>query len=331
MSSSASKRPNPRRPGEFELIARHFTRKPRHPGVVVGVGDDCTLLSPTPGYQLAVSVDTSVAGVHFPLDAPAQAIGHRVLAVSLSDLAAVGARPRWCLMSLTLSDANDDWLAAFARGFDALCRRSQVDLVGGDVTKGQLAVGVTVHGEVPPGEALLRSGARAGDALFVTGCLGGGQGGLKAWQAGERDLAHPLLAAYLLPEPRLAAGQALRGLASAAIDISDGLLADLGHICHASQLGAELDEAALPLCEGLVECLGEKDAMRAALTGGDEYELLVSLPKAAQKEARERLSVLGLSLTHIGVLSSRPGIRGVSASHAPGWQHFGTDQSGEAS
>ncbi|WP_458525321.1 thiamine-phosphate kinase [Onishia taeanensis] len=303
------------------MIARHFTRPARGAGVELGVGDDCTLLTPTPGHQLAVSVDTSVADVHFPREAPARAIGHRALAVSLSDLAAMGASPRWCLMALTLDHADDAWLAPFAGGFDALCARARIDLVGGDVTRGTLAVSVTVHGEIPTGEALTRHGARDGDLLAVTGHLGGGAGGLAAWQSGERSLADPLLAAYLLPEPRLDAGQALRGLASAAIDVSDGLLADLHHLCDASGLGVDLDPEALPLAEGLVERLGE-GARHAALTGGDDYELLVGLPPAALEPAREALDALGVPLTVIGRFTAAPGIRGVEATGPGGWQHF---------
>ncbi len=303
------------------MIARHFTRPARSAGVVLGVGDDCTVLAPTPGQQLAVSVDTSVAEVHFPGEAPASAIGHRALAVSLSDLAAMGARPRWCLMALTLDHADDAWLAPFAQGFDQLCARTGTDLVGGDVTRGALSVSVTVHGEVPPGEALTRHGAQEGDLLAVTGTLGGGAGGLAAWQAGERSLDDPLLAAYLLPEPRLDAGQALRGLASAAIDVSDGLLADLKHLCDASGVGAELDIEALPLASGLVERLGE-GAQRAALSGGDDYELLIGLPPEALETARQALDDLGVPLTIIGRFTAAPGIHGVEATGPGGWQHF---------
>ncbi len=308
-------------PSEFDMIARHFTRPARRTGVVLGVGDDCTLLAPTPGHQLAVSVDTSVADVHFPHAAPAAVIGHRALAVSLSDLAAMGAVPRWCLMALTLDHADDAWLEPFAQGFDALCVRAGVDLVGGDVTRGPLSVSVTVQGEVPPGEALTRHGAAEGDLLAVTGSLGGGAGGLAAWQSGERSLDDPLLAAYLLPEPRLAAGQALRGLASAAIDVSDGLLADLQHLCDASGLGVELEVEALPLAEGLVERLGE-GARQAALSGGDDYELLLGLPLEALAPARQALDALGVPLTVIGRFTATPGIQGVEANGPGGWQHF---------
>ncbi|MDT8894913.1 thiamine-phosphate kinase [Halomonas sp. I1] len=309
---------------EFELITRYLAPAPTgtETGVALGVGDDCALLDPTPGERLVVSVDTSVADVHFPASAPPDAIGHRALAVSLSDLAAMGARARWCVMSLTLPEADGDWVAAFASGFHALCRTTGVVLTGGDVSRGELAVGVTVMGEVPPAAALTRAGARPGDYLAVTGCLGGGAGGLSRWWEGDRDLASPLLRRYLLPQPRLAAGVALRGLASSAIDISDGLLADLGHLRQASGGGAVLTPDALPLAEGLVKALGEQGARQAALRGGDDYELLVSLPPECLEEARHRLAALELPLTVIGHLTSEPGLSGVEASSPPGWQHF---------
>jgi len=310
---------------EFELIARYFT--PAAPGfqagVSLGVGDDCALLAPRPGQRLAVSVDTSVAGVHFPVDAPAAAIGHRALAISLSDLAAMGAEPRWCLMSLSLKRNDDEpWLAAFAQGFHALCAATDTTLVGGDVTRGELAIGVTAMGEVASGGALTRGGACAGDILAVTGALGGGAGGLALWQRGERDLAHPLLQRYLKPIPRLAAGQALCGLAHAAIDISDGLLADLRHLLTASKLGARLEPEALPLAEGLSVELGASAALQAALCGGDDYELLVSVPPAAWAEAQQRLAAQQLALTPIGMLQEGSGVTGVNVTGAHGWQHF---------
>lgn len=309
---------------EFELIARHLTPAAPGPdaGVPLGVGDDCALLAPRPGRQLAVSVDTSVVNVHFPADAPAEAIGYRALAVSLSDLAAMGAEPRWCLMALALEHNDETWLAQFARGFHALCETSNTALVGGDVTRGHLAIGVTVIGDVPAGEALTRGGARPGDTLAVTGALGGGAGGLALWQRGERDLGHPLLTRYLKPTPRLAAGVALRGLVHAAIDVSDGLLADLEHVLAASGVGAQLEPEALPLATGLSEALGMAAAYRAALCGGDDYELLVSLPGERLDEARRRLAAQGLALTPIGSVSAEPGVRGVDLGGAHGWQHF---------
>nr|WP_300306272.1 thiamine-phosphate kinase [Halomonas sp.] len=315
--------------GEFELINRWLA--PAHvstmdTGVVLGAGDDACLLSPTAGQQLVVSVDTSVEGHHFPAEAPASAVGHRALAVSLSDLAAMGARPRWCLMSLALPVSDAAWVAEFAKGFHALCDAVKVNLVGGDVTAGERAVSVTVMGEAEPARALRRSGARAGDILAVTGALGGGAGGLAAWQAGERDLQHPLLSRYLLPQPRLEAGIALAELASSAIDISDGLLADLGHVLEASKVGAELDAQAIPLAEGLVDMLGEEGAMQAALSGGDDYELLVTLAPEQLAAAQAELASSGLALTAIGRLVEGSGIDGLKMPTKAGWQHFGGGQ-----
>lgn len=314
---------------EFELITRYFAGPAQSAvpgavsGVVQGPGDDCAVLAPTPGCQLAVSVDTSLADVHFPADAPAVAIGHRVLAVALSDLAAMGARARWCVMAITLPEVDDTWLAGFAEGFHALCRACGVILAGGDVTRGPLSVSVTVHGEFPAGQALTRGGGEAGDVLAVTGTLGGGRGGLEAWFAGLRELDDPLLAAYLLPQPRLAAGEALRGMAHCAIDISDGLLVDLDHLCSASGLGAELDVARLPLSDGLVARLGEAGAREAALCGGDDYELLIGLPAAQFETARQRLAALDVALSAIGQLREAPGIAGVDAGLLrSGWRHF---------
>lgn len=314
--------------GEFDLIRRYLAPESQSSaeGVVLGPGDDAALLAPTPGQQLVVSVDTSVAGVHFPSEAPAQAVGHRALAVSLSDLAAMGATPRWCLMSLTLPDADVDWVAGFSSGFHALCQASGVSLVGGDVTHGELAIGVTVMGEAPAGEAFRRDGAKPGDLIAVTGALGGGAGGLAVWQAGKRGLDDPLLARYLLPQPRLQAGQALRGHVSAAIDVSDGLLADLGHLCEASGVGATLDVSAMPLAEGLVDTLGRRAASQAALGGGDDYELLLGLPPSRLELARQCLEALELELTVIGSFTSTPGVTGVDPEWLTGWQHFSGDR-----
>ena len=324
---------------EFDLIRRYFVSSQEASsasnGVTLGCGDDATLLVPRAGQQLAVSVDTSVVDVHFPGDAPAFAVGHRALAVALSDLAAMGASSRWCLMALTLDqsqfadeEAAHAWLAEYARGFHTLRQQHDTTLVGGDVTSGALSIGVTVMGDVPVGEALTRSGAQPGDLIAVTGALGGGAGGLALWQKGERDLAHPLLRRYLLPEPRLAAGVALRGLATAAMDISDGLMADLAHLREASQVGAVMTLEALPLADALESLLGREMALKAALSGGDDYELLVTLNADSLAEAQQRLAPLGLTLTVIG--HCREAL-GVSASDQrdlsgyAGWQHFSGD------
>lgn len=323
---------------EFDLIRRYFTPDDTaraESGMSLGIGDDATLLAPRAGQELAVSVDTSVVDVHFPGDAPARAVGHRALAVAVSDLAAMGARSRWCWMALTLDAqrladerAADAWLASYARGFLDGCTRWDTALAGGDVTAGRLAISVTVMGEVPTGQALRRSGAQVGDIVAVTGALGGGAGGLALWQRGERDLDHPLLHRYLLPEPALEAGLALRGLASSAMDISDGLLADLGHIRCASGVDAVLDIDALPLADGLLAALGADEARRAALSGGDDYELLLTLAPANVARARAALEAIGVALTAIGRCVA-PG-EGQDAAELlesatggqRGWQHF---------
>ncbi|GAB2721432.1 thiamine-phosphate kinase [Halomonas garicola] len=324
---------------EFDLIRRYFTpgdtARAESRGMTLGIGDDATLLAPRAGLELAVSVDTSVVDVHFPGDAPARAVGHRALAVAVSDLAAMGARGRFCWMALTLDAprladerAADAWLGGYARGFLDGCARWETALAGGDVTSGRLAVSVTVMGEVPTGQALRRSGAQLGDIVAVTGALGGGAGGLALWQRGERDLDHPLLRRYLLPEPALDAGVALRGLASSAMDISDGLLADLGHIRCASGVDAVLDIDALPLADGLSAALGADEARRAALSGGDDYELLVTLAPTNVARARAALEAAGVALTAIGRCVA-PGegqdaaeILETATGGRRGWQHF---------
>lgn len=325
---------------EFDLIRRYFMSSQEAStasnGVTLGCGDDATLLVPQAGQQLAVSVDTSVVDIHFPREAPAFAVGHRALAVALSDLAAMGATSRWCLMALTFDQrqfsddqASHAWLADYARGFHALSQKYATTLVGGDVTSGALSIGVTVMGEVPVGEALTRSGAQPGDLIAVTGALGGGAGGLALWKKGERDLMHPLLRRYLLPEPRLAAGVALRGLATAAMDISDGLMADLAHLREASKVGAELTLDALPFAEGLESMLGREAALKASLSGGDDYELLVTLRADDVVKAQQRLASLGLTLTVIGHCCEALGVSASDQSDVSGyagWQHF----SGEA-
>nr|WP_295711919.1 thiamine-phosphate kinase [uncultured Halomonas sp.] len=324
---------------EFDLIRRYFVSSQEAAsasnGVTLGCGDDATLLVPRAGQQLAVSVDTSVVDVHFPGDAPAFAVGHRALAVALSDLAAMGASSRWCLMALTLDqrqfadeEAAHAWLAEYAHGFHTLRQQHDTTLVGGDVTSGALSIGVTVMGDVPVGEALTRGGAQPGDLIAVTGALGGGAGGLALWQKGERDLGHPLLRRYLLPEPRLAAGVALRGLATAAMDISDGLMADLAHLREASQVGAVMTLEALPLADALESLLGREMALKAALSGGDDYELLVTLNADSLSEAQQRLAPLGLALTVIGQCREALGVSASDQSDLSGyagWQHFSGD------
>lgn len=228
--------------GEFDLIARYFTRPARK--AVLGVGDDCALLAPAPGMQLAVSSDMLVEGRHFFPGVDPEALGHKALAVNLSDLAACGARPLAFTLALALPRVDEPWLAAFARGLLRLADEHGCELVGGDTTQGPLNICITIFGEVPPGQALLRSGAQPGDDLYVSGTLGDARLALEALLGHVQFPAETLARARLeRPTPRVALGQALRGVASSALDVSDGLLGDLGHILRASGVGACVDTA----------------------------------------------------------------------------------------
>ena len=233
---------------EFDVIARHFTRPAAN--AVLGVGDDCALVQLSRGMELAVSVDTMVSGTHFFPDVDPETLGHKTLAVNLSDMAAMGAMPYWAMLALTLPKVDHDWLAAFAKGFFDLAEEFDVSLIGGDTTRGPLTLTVTIMGEVPAGAALRRSGAKAGNDIWVSGNIGDAalsvahrHGKLALDEADYREAVMRLYE----PTPRVSLGQALRGLATAAIDVSDGLLADLGHICKLSGLGAAVELAAIPL------------------------------------------------------------------------------------
>ncbi|HET7921575.1 MAG TPA: thiamine-phosphate kinase [Gammaproteobacteria bacterium] len=314
---------------EFALI-RHFfaTGGVSRGDVTLGIGDDAALLRVPPGHELAVSTDNLVADVHFPDSLDARAVGHRALAVNLSDLAAMGAQPAWALMSLTLPQPDEAWLAAFARGFLELAHAFEVALVGGNLARGPLNIAVTVHGFVPAGQALTRAGAETGDAIYVTGHPGDAAAGLRLIQSGGFDPSHPCVQRFGFPRPRIAAGLALRGLASAAIDVSDGLLADLGHLLETHALGARLDEAAVPLSPELLALYPRADALGLALGGGDDYELCFTLPPARQAEAAARFKALDCAMTRIGIVESAPGLRGVNADgvlheYPPaGYRHF---------
>lgn len=297
---------------EFELIDRFFRRAPRHS--VLGVGDDAALLAPSPGCELAVSVDMLVEGTHFFADVDPQSLGHKTLAVNLSDLAAMGALPRWALLAGALPRADSAWIGAFARGFFALADAFDVDLIGGDTTRGPLNLCVTVLGEVPPGQALRRSGAAPGEAIFVTGQLGGAALAL-AHRRGEVALDAQALAAceraLLWPVPRVELGQRLRGAASAAIDVSDGLLGDLGHVLHASGVGATLELAALPRPPVLGQLLGAGEralALACLLAGGDDYELCLTAPPERAAELGRVAAELDVPLARIGRIEKGPGL-----------------------
>jgi thiamine-monophosphate kinase len=294
---------------EFDLIRRHFVR-PMRAGAI-GPGDDCALLRPAPGFELAVTSDMLVSGTHFLPDADPQRLGWKTLAVNLSDLAAMGATPRWVTLALALTGVDDDWLAAFARGFFECADRHDVDLIGGDITRGPLTLCVTALGEVTTGTAIRRNGAQAGDDIWVSGQPGRAALGL-ADRLGRQHLnasaRDECVAALELPQPRVALGRALTGLASAMIDVSDGLLADLGHVAAASALSAVVDDASLPwpaLQEACADAAMVRDAM---LAGGDDYELLFCAPKSARDALHALSGTLGLPLTRIGAM--RPGLAG---------------------
>lgn len=298
----------------------------------MGIGDDCALLRPPAGMDLAVTVDTLVEGVHFPATTTPADLGHKALAVNLSDLAAMGAEPAWATLALTLPAADERWLTGFAAGFLGLAQDFGLQLVGGDTTRGPLAVTVQVHGFIPPGMALTRGGASEGDLIFVTGPLGTAGLALRELQEGaglDADARSLALKCLHRPEPRVAAGVALRGLASAAIDVSDGLLADLGHILAASGVGARLELERLPVAGELYDTLARAGAWHLPLTAGDDYELCFTVPRHLERVV-ERV----LKRTHcpqgcrIGEIEAESGLRlvgpegPVDAPDRAGWEHF---------
>lgn len=284
---------------EFDLIRRHFTRPT--PGATLGVGDDAALLRITPGMELAISTDMLVSGTHFLPDADPRLLGHKTLAVNLSDLAAMGAIPRWATLALSLPQADEGWLHAFSQGFFALADAHGVELIGGDTTRGPLNLCITIMGEVPAGAALRRDAAQVGDDIWVSGRLGDAALGLAHLQGKfvlPEMLCEPCLTALHCPQPRVALGLALRGIARSAIDVSDGLLADLGHIVASSGVGAELDFARVPMNEA-AHTLGAA-AAQYVLCGGDDYELCFTAP-VEQRAGLERLAIsLGVPLSRIG-------------------------------
>jgi thiamine-monophosphate kinase len=315
---------------EFQLIRRYFAGPAEtREDVVLGIGDDAALLTVPPDQELAVSTDTLVSGVHFPPDLDAAAIGHRSLASNLSDLAAMGARPAWVLMALTLPEVEERWLEAFSGGFFALAKRHGVALVGGNIARGPLNITLTVHGHVPKGKALTRAGAQVGDLIYVTGCPGDAAAGLKLLQTGSKDFSNPCVKRFAYPEPRIAAGEALRGIASAAIDVSDGLLADLGHLLEVHRHGAKLALDRLPLSPELLKLHPKEDAWRLALTGGDDYELCFTTHANQAAAAEAKLKAIGCPMTCIGAVDGQqPEIECVDRAGQrhefprPGHRHF---------
>jgi thiamine-monophosphate kinase len=309
--------------GEFELIRRYFQRSgaPDNPAIALGIGDDCALLQPAPGTQLAISSDMLVEGRHFFADVDPPSLGHKALAVNLSDLAACGARPLAFTLALSLPQADETWLAGFARGLFALADAHHCSLIGGDTTRGPLNICITVFGEVPltggRSRALLRSGARPGDELWVSGTLGDARLALEALQGRRKLPAAALQAARARleqPTPRVALGLALRGVASAALDVSDGLLGDLGHILRASACGARIDTAlAAPLLATPGVTLGEDERLSLVMAGGDDYELLFTAPASRAEAVIAAGLASGTPVTRIGHIEAEPGLRLVDA------------------
>lgn len=311
--------------GEFDLIKRYFATHDQGQGVVLGVGDDGAILQPTADMQLVISADTLVAGRHFAFDANAFDIGWKSLAVNLSDLAAMGATPRWCLLALTLPDNNEDFIREFAKGFTQLLSESNCALVGGDTTKGPLAISVTVMGEVPLNQAITRSGAKVGDDIYVSGMVGDAGLGLAVLQNRETsDDSEYVLSRLHRPTPRLALGQALRGIAHSALDISDGLAQDLSHILERSNVGADLYADLLPLSDALKD---RADAVTLALTSGDDYELCFTAPVHLRNEVLAAAEKAHVSVTRVGSITASQSLQ-IWQNDQPlklerlGFQHF---------
>ena len=287
------------RASEFDLIARIRARVAARDDVILGIGDDAAIVAPPPHRHLVVAMDTLNAGVHFPAETAAADIGWKALAVNLSDLAAMGATPAWCTLSLSLPQSDAAWIDAFLDGFLSLAARHEVALIGGDTTRGPLSVCVTAHGLLESRGALRRDAARIGDDVWVTGTLGDAAAALRQWRAG--DAVDAALRARLdRPTPRIAAGRALTGIAHACIDVSDGLLADLGHVCAMSRVGATIDIDALPASEAL-RAACDRDTLRALqAAGGDDYELCFTAPKTARLDVQAAMDACDVAATRIG-------------------------------
>jgi thiamine-monophosphate kinase len=316
---------------EFELIRRFFTHRARH--AVLAVGDDAAIVRARPGMELVITTDMLVAGRHFSREADPRKLGHKALAVNLSDIAAMGATPRWATLAVALPHADARWLAAFSSGFMRLARRHGVDLIGGDTTRGPLNICVEVIGEVPRGRALRRDGARPGDDVWVSGVLGDAALALAAQRVGVPPRERRALQSKLdLPVPRVGLGVALRGIARSAIDVSDGLVADLGHICERSRVAAVIGLARIPASATMVRRLDLPAARAALLAGGDDYELAFTAAPARRAAIARLARRLRLRLTRIGTITRRkkgtPPVRvndaagRAVASGRDGYQHF---------
>jgi thiamine-monophosphate kinase len=314
---------------EFDVISRYFTRAPRHTGL--GIGDDAALLRVTAGCELAASTDMLVEGVHFFADVDPQALGHKALAVNLSDLAAMGAMPRWAMLALAIPEADTQWLEAFSRGFFALADKHGVDLIGGDTTRGPRNICVQIMGEVASGQALRRDGAKIGDDIWVSGELGAAAAAV-AHRRGEMNLPPAVFEQCRVrldwPAPRVALGLELSALANSAIDVSDGLVGDLAHICERSGVGAQIHSAAVPCASVLQPLRHQPSVTRATLTGGDDYELCFTASPSRAAEITALSATLEIELTRIGSIVDGNKVSVLDASGCPlsvednGFDHF---------
>lgn len=318
-------------PSEFDIIRRYFSYAEKRDDVVVGVGDDAAVLTVPEHQQLVQSMDTLVAGIHFSLETSPEDIASKALAVNLSDMAAMGAEPAWFTLALTLPDDDENWLAAFSKSLASMAKEYQVQLVGGDTTNGPLCISITINGFVPAGKALLRKNAQVKDKIYVSGFLGDAALALAAWQ-GQcilKDETRQYLNDRLnRPTPRVELGLLLRDYASACIDISDGLIADLGHIAEESQLGARIDFEKIPCSYAFKDNLTDETlAMSLVLSGGDDYELCFTVPEIKQAEFESMIKKNNLLVTCIGEIDSDTGVRCFNKNvpieiQEAGYQHF---------
>ncbi|QYJ79726.1 thiamine-phosphate kinase [Shewanella acanthi] len=289
---------------EFQLIESFFShRGPSRRDVKLSIGDDCALVQPAENKSIAISCDTLVENVHFFPDIPPQALGYKALAVNLSDLASMGAEPAWMTLALTLPEVNEEWLSGFSEGLFEAAEYYGIALIGGDTTRGPRSISITVHGQVPQGKALTRHGAKAGDWIYVTGTLGDSALGLdliRGTQHARAEHKEYLINRHYRPTPRVLAGQSLRSLASSAIDLSDGFISDIGHILKASGVGAVVEVANIPLSQAMKDTLSEEHALGYALTGGEDYELLFTVPEAQKGALETALSHSGTKFVRVG-------------------------------
>ena len=325
--------------GEFDLIARYFDWPAQSSSVALGVGDDAALTNLSPNHSLVVSVDTLVSGVHYPVDANIEDVAYKALAVNISDIAAMGAEPKWFTLALTLPEYDESWLQSFSQGLKTAAAEYGVDLIGGDTTRGPQTLSIQIMGEVESGKALKRSAAKVGDVLFTTSALGDGAAGLAVHFKSDDllvkspsktdktliDARDYCLAQLNRPIARLVESRIIRNYANACIDVSDGLLQDLSHILKASQLGAVLDTDKVPLSEQSKLLFGKDKALSYALSGGDDYELLFSVPEALCEMLQAEMTANGLPCHRIGQLNAQTGTIQDQHGHpltASGFQHF---------